>query len=125
MIVLKNIFRKPYHFYLYLNHNLQIYIKDIIYGISKKKSIHAYENEKQVFNALKNKLSQRGIDWPFKETKKLHIVYATFPSEWELVNIPSQLQKISNNVSFYYTNDRGFNTNNLEKIRNKIDIYKL
>ncbi|OIR07009.1 hypothetical protein GALL_109160 [mine drainage metagenome] len=81
---------------------------------------------KDQYDKLICKLLQRGIVWPLDSSINNHIVYASYPSSWEEINIPQELNKISNDISCYFLKDRDIKLSN-KRILNKFidqDFYE-
>ncbi len=120
-MTVKNFIRPFYYFYLFLNHNFQIFTKELIYKLLTLNVKTSYLlDEERIFKKVKLNLNNRGINWPFQPGYKPHIVYASIPSHWEMINIPHELKKIGN-LSTYFTNERGIDVSNRKIARKKID----
>lgn len=74
-----------------------------------------------VLSAFQRNLQARAVVWPpAKKKGELHIVYASFPSIWEEINIPSALEEFGC-LSCYFTRDRGIDIANRSAARRAID----
>lgn len=114
--------KATYQFYSAINHNIQIGLSDFLFSI-----LYIFKSKKSVtgdtlFRELRQSLMSRGIEWPYsKQLGRLNVVYASFPSQWEKVNIPEQI-RLNHNLFEYYTEDRGIDISNRRTARSKIDI---
>ncbi len=95
-----------YYYFLKCWYSLQILIKEFVFNKILYSPIYDVDNNNLAsLKLLKYSLNSRGITWPIKSDLNPHIVYASIPSVWELENIPESLNKITSNVSYYYTKD--------------------
>lgn len=99
-----------YYQFLGYWYTLQIVVKEFFFNnLYCNIIINTTTHNNNSLQDLKHNLNLRGIKWPLRIYDNPHIVYASAPSNWELDNIPQSLNKISTNISFYYSNDYNIN----------------
>lgn len=104
-----------------IRQNLKILSEENKYNIiAARKNSKPYSYD-TAFKNLATTLAERGITWPPNPSSRpLHILYASVPGNWEMHNIPPQLEKIGK-VSCYFTKERGIPIKNRAVARPLID----
>ena len=106
-----------HEFFKLYPHEIRLKLKAVFMGIPQT----GFDYDSQ-FGKYTKGLSSRGINFPLtnNDNKRLHIVYASFPSIWEEINIPPQIEKIGK-LSKYYTSERNIDISNRSEARDVID----
>lgn len=90
--------------------------------VSRQVTFESLLDTNSVLLDFQQRLKERGINWPPKKKKgELHIVYASFPSIWEEINIPPALEEFGR-LSCYYTRDRSIDIRDRSAARKMIDL---
>lgn len=90
--------------------------------VSRLVTFESLLDTKPVLQDFQRRLKERGINWPPAKVKgDLHLVYASFPSIWEEINISPALEEFGR-LSCYFTRDRGIDISDRFEARNAIDL---